>query len=328
MVVAEVYVCEHTPFAVYYRYMVLVNVKVFKNWQLRRCWNQNLQLFTSFSYSLCYEVCDAFVACFWVCFDVFFTNLCDPESVKEVLAGQRWKDNYKVNMVYAYENFLEMEGLVWQRPKYTRSDTIPFVPLEAELNQLIASTGKKLGTYLQGLKDTGADPRELGELRWVDVNIQSRSVTIKYPVKGHNPRIIDVSDDFIRRLATLPKKHEKVFNYPSLAAAFYRIRKGVAAKFANPRLLEISLTTFRHWKATMFYHQTKDILKVMKLLGHKSIRNTMKYIDLEQAIYGSGESGEYTTRVAVNVKGARALLQVGFEFVTDMGGYKIFRKRC
>ena len=255
-------------------------------------------------------------------------NLLDPESVKEVLAGQRWNDNYKVNMIYAYENFLAMERLTWQRPKYTRSDTIPFVPLETELDQLITSTGKKLGTYLQGLKDTGADPGELGELRWVDVNIQSRSVTIKYPVKGHNPRIINVSNDFLRRLATLPKKHEKVFNYPSLAAGFYRTRKGVAAKLANPRLLEISLTTFRHWKATMYYHQTKDILKVMKLLGHKSIKNTMKYIDLEQAIYGSGESDEYITRVAVNIRGARALLQVGFEFVTDMDSYKIFRKRC
>jgi hypothetical protein len=39
------------------------------------------------------------------------------------------------------------------------------------------------------------------------------------------------------------------------------------------------------------------------------------------------DNGECTTRVAKTAKGARALLEVGFEYVTDMDGYKLFRKR-
>jgi len=67
----------------------------------------------------------------------------------------------------------------------------------------------------------------------------------------------------------------------------------------------------------------------MKLLGHKSIKSTMKYIDLEKAIYGELGSEEFTVRVAMSTKEACALIEVGFEYITGeySDGDKIFRKR-
>ena len=47
----------------------------------------------------------------------------------------------------------------------------------------------------------------------------------------------------------------------------------------------------------MLYHKTKDILQVMNFLGHKSIKNTMIYIDLEKACYPKTNE-EYMARVA------------------------------
>jgi len=49
--------------------------------------------------------------------------------------------------------------------------------------------------------------------------------------------------------------------------------------------------------------------------------------NLEQALFHAGDSSEYTTRVAKTVKGVRALLEAGFEYVIDMDGVKLFRKR-
>jgi hypothetical protein len=77
----------------------------------------------------------------------------------------------------------------------------------------------------------------------------------------------------------------------------------------------------------MEYHRTKDIMHVQSMLGHKRINNTQIYINLEQAIFSDGDGSEYTTRIAKTVKGVRALLEAGFEYVTDMEGYKMFRKR-
>ena len=67
----------------------------------------------------------------------------------------------------------------------------------------------------------------------------------------------------------------------------------------------------------------------MKLLDHKSIKSTMKYINLEKAIFGELGNDEFTVRVAQNVKEACDLVEVGFEYVTGdySDGGKIFRKR-
>jgi len=72
----------------------------------------------------------------------------------------------------------------------------------------------------------------------------------------------------------------------------------------------------------MEYHMTRDILYVKQLLGHKSIENTMRYT---QPI--NFESEEYNSAVAKPLDEARKLVEAGFEYVTDMDGCKLFRKR-
>lgn len=119
-------------------------------------------------------------------------NLWNSDSIKEILATQKkWKNGYKMLMTYAYECFLTMEGLTWQRPRYKQENVLPFIPAEQELDQLISGSGKKVGTFLQGLKDLGCDPGELAKLRWIDLNTQTRTANIT-PVKGHLPRILSL----------------------------------------------------------------------------------------------------------------------------------------
>ena len=52
-----------------------------------------------------------------------------------------------------------------------------------------------------------------------------------------------------------------------------------AAKFQNPVLLSISFKSYRHWGGSMLAHITNgNVLVIKKMLRHKSIANTMKYI--------------------------------------------------
>lgn len=255
-------------------------------------------------------------------------DLWNPESVKDVLARQTgWKDGYKMLMTYAYDNFLVMEGLSWQKPRYRQEEALPFIPTEEELDQLIAGVGKKVGTFLQGLKDTGADPGELAKLRWIDINKEAGTVNIT-PVKGHNPRVLRVSGEFIRRVTAFTKKSEYIFNYQSLKSGYPDAREHLARKLNNPRLLAITFTTFRHWKGTMEYHKTHDILHVKQLLGHKRIQNTMVYVNLEAAIF-TDRNDEFHVAVAKDTEEACKLVKVGFEYVTGeyRDGGMIFRKR-
>lgn len=231
-------------------------------------------------------------------------------------------------MVNTYSCFLEKEGMTWSSSKYKRLEKLPFVPTETGLDQLIASTGRKLSTFLQGLKETGADPGELAAITWADINKEARTIVINKPVKGHNPRILQVSRDLIKRLEALPKVEGKIFDLFNLYRNFYYRRKTAARKLSNPRLLKITFITFRHWKGTMGYHRTKDILYVKKILGHKNINNTLIYIDMETAIFRN-TNDEFTVRVANNVGEACQLIEAGFEYATGeyTDGGKIFRKR-
>jgi len=255
-------------------------------------------------------------------------DLFDPEAVKGFIAKQSWGDGYKANVILAYSTFLAMHGIYWNPPKYDRPDRVPYIPLESELDQLIMSTGKRMGVFLLALKETAADPSEMQAIEWTDVNPQNRTITLNHPVKGHKPRIISVPRELIERLNCLPKASKKIFqaNIRTMLRNFYEQRKVATRKFNNPRLLKITFTTFRHWKATMEYHKTKDILWVMKLLGHNSLRTTLIYIDLEKALFNA-TNDEFTVKVAENLEEACKLLEVGFEYVTEMDGKRIFRKR-
>lgn len=77
----------------------------------------------------------------------------------------------------------------------------------------------------------------------------------------------------------------------------------------------------------MEYHRTCDTLHVKHMLGHKNLQNTLIYIDIEKAVYGSLKDGSFTCRVARTIEEDKRLIEVGFEYVTERNGAKIYRKR-
>jgi integrase len=258
-------------------------------------------------------------------------NLYDPESVKEVIAKQDWDDGTKSNACDAYTTWLHMHGGKWSRPNYKRVSKLPFIPQESEIDQLIAACSPRMACFLQLLKETGMRPGEAWQLSWIDVDMATRTVRVT-PEKGSNPRIFHISPKLAAMLENLPKIYgERVFSTPDMKLRhhqnhFAQQRKRIARKVKNPRLLRITFKTFRHWKGTMEYHRTKDIIHVQKILGHKNIKNTMVYITLAEELFKDQQ--EYITKVARNVKEACALVEAGFEYVTGEynDGGKIFRK--
>jgi hypothetical protein len=74
----------------------------------------------------------------------------------------------------------------------------------------------------------------------------------------------------------------------------------------------------------MEYRRTKDILYVMKILGHKNIKNTLIYTQL----LPFKENEHFICKVATNTKDACKLVEDGFSYVTGeyQDGKKIFKK--
>jgi len=57
----------------------------------------------------------------------------------------------------------------------------------------------------------------------------------------------------------------------------------------------------------------------------KPVAGPQIYVNLEQAIFEVND--DYEVKIAETLDDACKLLEVGFEYVTDMDGKKLFRKR-
>jgi len=257
-------------------------------------------------------------------------NLDDPESVKEVIAKQEWSQARRANVIKCYDIYAKRNGIAWERPKVGRPvRKIPFIPTEAELDALIAGAPRKLAAFLQLLKETAMRAGEAKRLKWTDIDFTRQIIVLNEPEKGSEPRIWKISTKLIGMLNSLPRKSQRIFGdgpINSLKTTFYKVRKRLAFKLQNPRLLRISFHTFRHWKATMEYHKTKDIIHVKRLLGHRDVRNTEIYITIEETLFNS-DSDEYHFATARTIEEAGKLIRVGFEYVCTHEGVMLFRKR-
>jgi len=257
-------------------------------------------------------------------------NLLDPESVKEALAfNETWNNTSKTMKTIVYDRFVGFLGLKWDKPKYKAQKKIAFIPTEEEIDGLIAASPKKTATILQLLKETGARIGEACKLEWIDVNQKALTITINCPEKNSNPRILRISSKLANMLNALPKKGERLFHKTTAKTAqlcLSRARKRAALKLQNPRINQITHHTFRHWRGTMSYHETKDILHVQQLLGHKKIDSTLIYVNLESAIFQT-ENDNFHVKTAETSEEITRLLEVGFEYVCEKDGLIYLRKR-
>lgn len=251
-------------------------------------------------------------------------DLSNPDSVETLLATEPWTPANKRFFVMAYQAYARAMGIPWTPLKIKCQSKQPFVPLESEVDALISGCGKRTATLLQVLKDTGARIGEVVNLQWTDVDEENRSIRINNPEKGSNSRTVSVSSKAIAMIKALSKKDAYIFNrHPrNLQSVFSRQRNKLSVKLQNPRLRQVHFHTLRHWKATMTYHKTRDILLVKYMLGHKRLENTEVYTHLVDF-----QNDDYNCATAKTVAEAKALIEAGFEYVTDMQELKLFRKR-
>jgi integrase len=256
------------------------------------------------------------------------TNLENPEEVKQLLATHNtWNARTKLRYTNIYNSLLAYLEIKWKKPKYTIQERLPFIPTELEIDQLIASCGKRTATLLQTLKETAIRISEAVLLKWIDFSTEQKTLNIT-PTKGSKPRILPIPNKLIDMINQMPKNRQTIFqpDIDNLRNVFTQQRKLAAQKLQNPRILNITFHTLRHWKATMEYHETHEIIHVQNMLGHRNIKNTMIYINLEQALF-TEQTDKYYCAIAHNEKEEQELIEAGFEYVKDRDTLAFYRKR-
>jgi integrase len=251
--------------------------------------------------------------------------LTNASNVKETIDRQQWDNGTKQHARNAVLLFYKFAHIAETLPSYKYTEKMIFIPTENEIDQLISGSKHTLATFLQTLKETASRYGEALALKWLDFNTEANTLSINQPEKGSNARSIKISNKLATMLSTIPHNTNKIFPYKNkdiVRRSFQRARKRIAKNLGNPRLLQIHFHTLRHWRATIELHKTNNVYTVMKLLGHKSLSNTQKYIGLLPDL-----TDDYVSQVAHTTQEILNLVNNGYEYVTNNGEDKIFRKR-
>lgn len=251
-----------------------------------------------------------------------------PEEVKKAIALLKVSNGTKRNLCNLYQKYVDYYKLQWTKPKYKHQRKLFKIPTREKLEMLIAHAGRKLATKLQISYETGLRPIEVVSLTPQEIDFDHKLI-LPRTAKNGAPRALK----FSLKLEAMLKEHiqreeikptERLFKTkPRTYAQNFRIsRNALAKKLKDQDIRTIRLYDFRHFYATNLYSKTRDILLVKTKLGHKEINNTLFYTQLIDF-----EEDEYIVKGAETKEKAMKLIEAGFEYITEMEGTKLFRKR-
>jgi integrase len=258
-------------------------------------------------------------------------DLQNPIDVQKAIYGMECRNNYKNKLLLAYQYFCNANGIEFARPKRLPSEVcVISIPTEERIDTIIACCGWVYSVAFS-LSKYGLRPHELSKLTLRNIDLEQCKLTVPTSKLGAQ-RTLSISSKVAEMLrAYINKKHvdaldKRLFAKADKIKARWRFyRKRAYDKFKDRELLKIRLYDLRHWFATTTYVKTRDIFYVKYALGHRRIENTMIYIHLAN-IAGSN-SEDYCCNVAKTVEEARTLVEQGFEYVTEIDGFRLFRKR-
>jgi len=186
----------------------------------------------------------------------------------------------------------------------------------------VVSASRKYAVIFKVLMETGVMPYELSRVEAKDIDFDRCTASVR-GFKGHASRTFKLPAETIGMLRLCFSKYSKFPEAIWIEKMWMKTRNKVSSKLQDPNIKTIRLYDLRHYYATMLYHKTRDILLVKQQMGHKKLETTMIYT---QMLNLDGED-EYTCKVARDLKEAAALVEAGFEYITEMDGVKLFRKR-
>ena len=246
-------------------------------------------------------------------------DLTNPEQVKITIANMTSND--KENYVKAYARLAKANQIEWKQPYYHTEPKMRIIPTRENIMKII-SASKKYATIFKTLMETGLMPYELSQVQQQDIDLE-RGILNARGYKGHTSRTFKLTQETTAMLKTYFTKYAKFPESIYIRKMWIKHRNKTATKLQDPTLKNIRLYDLRHYYATTLYAKTKLILLVKQQLGHKKLETTMIYTQLTNF----DEETNYTSKATNNMKEALELIDNGFEYITEMEGFKIFRKR-
>ena len=80
-------------------------------------------------------------------------NIENPEQVKTFIASKECTNGFKEGLAKAYDLYVKLRELNWNKPFYEKYDKQPKIPSEQRIETLIANANKRFALILSMMKD-------------------------------------------------------------------------------------------------------------------------------------------------------------------------------
>ncbi len=190
---------------------------------------------------------------------------------------------------YLYKTF-GIEGRSICMPIIKRSKPLPDIINRVELFQLLKTPKSMKHRIIFALAyGSGLRIGEVRKVRVCDIDVVTKTIHVRNTKNGYD-RIVPICDDFIRGFMNYKHQFQldnylfpgqKSGSHISLGAIQHAI---VSARRKAGITKKISMHNLRHSYATHFIEDTGDLLRLKKYLGHRDIKNTMRYLKTAQEI--------------------------------------------
>jgi integrase len=260
------------------------------------------------------------------------TDLAKPEEVKQYIADAKRLDNgkplsngTKSKLIFCYDCLCKANKIQWQAPRYKWEQHVPIIPTTANVNKIISASTKRYATIFTILAETGLEGQELHKTHKNNIDTEQGIISAK-GCKGHASGSYKLKTHTAEMLREYMAKNPQEYPFPKpkvMSQIWRRVRNRVADNLKQLQLKKIPMKNLRNYSGAKLYYSLKDPIAVMRHLRHKKLETTMHYL---RGITIGGEE-EYTCKTATNIKEATELIENGFEYITEIDGTKLFKKR-
>ena len=243
-------------------------------------------------------------------------NLDDPEAVKQYVKKLTVLDTTKRHYIIAYNHYTQYYNIAWKRPRYSGKAKIIKVPSTHHIDALISNAKQPLSMKLDISKQTGMRQCEIYALHPQDIDLEKGLI---YPAtaKHGNPRILQIKPVLKELIAKYISEHniaqdELLFkeDVSEYEISYQRSRNRLANKLNDPTLKTVRLYDFRHYYASMLYHDIRGIVIVAQHLGHTNLGQAYKtYIHLL-----TNEDSEWICKIAQNDDEEAKLMEANYQY--------------
>ncbi|MEM3573723.1 MAG: site-specific integrase [Nitrososphaeria archaeon] len=239
------------------------------------------------------------------------------EDMYHQILASKWSDGTKEYALITVQQFAEFKGLKVLKPSFKAyKNSELYVPNPSMIKQLVYRIQSiKLRAMVLIAVETGATESEVWNLRWKDVNLQNKTLTIT-GVKGHKTNTYPMSEELLTLLMQLPKESDRVFplkNPRTINDWLKNYVKKLAKETGNNDFLKIHFHTLRHFAISWKYFKTKDIVETQRFARHCNIQNTLKYVHIVKQWI---RENEYNVVYANDKEELTKYLKEGYELVT------------